>query len=160
MAGCTIDIDSSIHCEVLVHIKYELQSHNFVHIHSKCRKVHLSLNNVYITTIGASGFENNTAGPEEPYIKDPFAVAATDSAKVKDENNVPCRRRPAFGDFAFVKSSANAILGSGFNCQICTQPSPVSVASKVFQETLVLWGKLDVMTGIVQNQTYRSAATL
>ena len=122
MAGLSIDINSSIHCEVLVHIKYGLRSHNVLDIHSKCRKVHLSLNNVYITTIGASGFENNTAGPDEPYIRDPFAVAATDSAKVKDENDVPCRGSPAFGDCVFIASCPKVILGSGFACQTCTRP--------------------------------------
>ena len=66
MAGFSIDIDSPIHCEVLVHIKHGQHSHIVLDIHSKCRKVHLSLNNVNITTIGASGLENNTAGPDEP----------------------------------------------------------------------------------------------
>ena len=86
----------------------------------------MSLIIVYITTTGTSGFRKSTAGPALPYINDPFAVAATVSAKLKEDSEVFCRGKPALGDCACV-SSVSDICASGFARQICTLPLPLSV---------------------------------
>ena len=91
--------------------------------------VHLSLNSVYSTTTGISGTAKETATPVDPCIKDPLTDAATDSAKVIDETDVACRRRPVVGEVGdcACKPSVEELLGRDFARQICTLPFPFSV---------------------------------